>query len=209
MRVWLLGLTLGAFVACGGSSEDGGGAGSGGAGGGADGGVTGGSSGSSGTGGASGVGGSSGSAGATTGGSAGATGGSAGAVTGGSAGTGAAGSGGSAGSPGVDCNPNNVTCFANPPSCAPGEVPSVQANCWGACVPILNCDTVQDCSQCQTGYCAAYQAFTTEYRCVLPTLTCSATTCSCLAQYFCVGAFNACSPGSSGGPIVNCACPAC
>jgi hypothetical protein len=57
--------------------------------------------------------------------------------------------------------------------------------------------------------CAAYQAFTTEYRCVMPSLSCSALACSCLAPYFCVDPYNACQAGGGTGVDVSCMCPAC
>jgi hypothetical protein len=57
--------------------------------------------------------------------------------------------------------------------------------------------------------CAAYYSFTTEYRCVMPSLQCSALACSCLSQYFCAEPYNACQIGGGNGVDVGCACPAC
>jgi hypothetical protein len=157
----------------------------------------------------------------------GATGGAAGASTpsgggsGGAAGAGAhgggvaggpiggGGNGGAGGSASVKCNPTGVVCATPPPGCDPGEVPSIEGACWGPCVPILSCATEDSCANCQGAFCAEYVAWKKEYRCVLPTLQCSATTCGCLAPYFCVAPFDACSEGSMGGPVVSCGCPAC
>ena len=193
-----------AFCACGGeSSQDGSGGASGsGASGGA---ATGGSGGSvSGGSGGSVSGGSGGSVSGGSGGSV--SGGSGGSVSGGSGGSGAGGSGGTGG---VNCDPSGVTCKAMTPSCPPGQVASVVGNCWGTCVPILECQTVSSCAACKNGFCAAYSGWTTEYRCVMPTLQCSALACGCLAQYFCAAPYTACNEGSAGGPAVICGCPTC
>nr|HMR05931.1 hypothetical protein [Polyangiaceae bacterium] len=109
----------------------------------------------------------------------------------------------------VNCNPTPVTCKAAVPDCPKGQVPEVIGSCWGKCVPILNCATESDCSNCTSGFCAEYASFTKEYRCVMPSLQCSALACSCLADYFCVGSFNACSTPASGPAKVSCGCPAC
>jgi hypothetical protein len=183
------------LVGCGGSSVDGA---SGAAG--TDGGVTAGAGGAGATAGSS----AGGSSGAATGGTAGA----AGATSGGAAGSATGGSAGSATS--VDCNPNTAVCTLPPPQCSPGEVPSVTGGCWGPCVPILQCATEPDCSTCTSGFCAQYVAFTTEYRCVLPSIQCSALACSCLAQYFCVDPYSACSTSVPGqGSKVSCECTSC
>jgi hypothetical protein len=135
--------------------------------------------------------------------------GASGGAAGAAGGTGGSGGGaGTGGSGGVDCDPGGVACRSLPPSCPPGEVPSVEHECWGDCVPILDCRPVADCTGC-TGFCAAYVAFTTEYRCVMPELYCSATACSCLSPYFCAAPFTLCVEGSVDGPIVSCECPAC
>ncbi len=149
-----------------------------------------------------------GSGGSATGGSGGsATGGSGGSATGGSGGSATGGSGGTAGS--VDCDPDAVLCKSMPPMCNPGEVPSVQGDCWGPCVPILSCNPVADCSTCTKGFCAAYAGLATEYRCVMPSIQCQALACSCLAQYFCVAPYDACVDGSVSKPAVTCECPTC
>lgn len=137
-------------------------------------------------------------------------GGSGGSVSGGgSGGTAVGGTGGSGGGLPVDCDPGPVLCKSMPPTCAPGQVPSVQNGCWGPCVPILDCKTVADCSGCTKGFCAAYSGWTTEYRCVMPSLQCSALACSCLAPYFCAKPYDACVDGSASKPAVTCECPAC
>jgi hypothetical protein len=159
-----------------------------------------------------GAGGASGSAGAAGGGAGGAsaTGGSGGASGGaaGSSGGAAGSSGGAAGGTAVDCNPSTVTCKSMPPQCPPGEVPTVENQCWGSCVPILSCAPVADCKSCKNGFCAAYVAFTTEYRCVLPDVQCAALACTCLSQYLCAAPYSACTDSPSG-PAVSCECPTC
>ncbi|MBK7586112.1 MAG: hypothetical protein IPI67_38750 [Myxococcales bacterium] len=178
---------LATAIACGGESESDG---------------AGGAGASGGAGGAGGAGASGG-----TGGAGGAVGGSGGSV-GGNAGAGGA-SGGAAGSGGVDCNPSTVQCKAMQPLCPKGEVPAVQNGCWGPCVPILTCKTVKDCSACTKGWCAAYVSFSTDYRCVSPSIQCAALACSCLADYFCVAPFNACTTLVGGATKVSCECPTC
>ena len=86
---------------------------------------------------------------------------------------------------------------------------SVLGGCWGPCVPILSCATEPSCDNCAGGFCAAYVAWTTEYRCVLPTLQCSATLCVCLAPYFCPAPFDSCQDGGPDGAVVSCSCPTC
>jgi hypothetical protein len=128
---------------------------------------------------------------------------------GGTAAGGGVGTAGSGGGNGIRCNPSTVLCDAPTPVCPVGEVPSVIGACWGSCVPILSCETEASCDDCQGGFCAEYQAWTTEYRCVAPSLQCSALACSCLAPYFCVGAFDSCQEVSTGDHVVTCSCPSC
>jgi hypothetical protein len=133
-------------------------------------------------------------------------------ATGAQGGSGATGAeGGSAGAGGgpVDCNPTGVACNGMPPVCDPGEVPSVIDLCWGPCVPILSCAAEDSCAGCDTGFCAAYVAWTTEYRCVMPSLQCSALACSCLNPYFCVEPFSACVVNAGSDQDVSCECPSC
>ncbi|MBW2526824.1 MAG: hypothetical protein JRI23_21755 [Deltaproteobacteria bacterium] len=152
-----------------------------------------------------------GAAGATSSGTGGTTTGAGSTTTTGSGG-GSAGSGGTAGAGGagtIRCNPSEVACYAPTPACPIGEVPSVVGSCWGDCVPILSCEPEPSCATCQTGFCVEYQAWTIEYRCVMPTLQCSAAACSCMAPYFCVDPFDACSDVSSADHVVSCGCPTC
>ncbi len=129
----------------------------------------------------------------------------AGASTGGGGGTGGAG-----GSTGVQCNPNVVDCNQPAPACPQGQVPSPEGACWGPCVPILDCATEESCDACPTGFCAAYVAWVTEYRCVLPALQCSALHCGCTAPYFCVPPYDGCVDGAQGDDAdITCDCPAC
>ena len=76
-------------------------------------------------------------------------------------------------------------------------------------MPVLDCATEESCDDCNFGFCAVYEAWTVEYRCVMPTVQCAALACSCLAPYLCAGAFDACFDGDPNGPVVHCACPAC
>lgn len=138
-------------------------------------------------------------------GNAGGQGGGSGGVGGESGGFGGTATGGSSG---VTCNPSGVLCDAPTPFCPPGEVASVEGSCWGDCVPILSCATEPSCDNCQGGFCAAYVSFTTEYRCVVPSLMCSALACSCLAPYFCAAPFDACVDTPSGADV-TCECPTC
>jgi len=122
---------------------------------------------------------------------------------------GAGGAGGAGGVGGVACNPSGALCKSLPPTCPPGQVPSVVDGCWGPCVDILSCATEPDCTGCKTGFCAAYAAWSTEYRCVLPSIECQAFACSCLAPYFCVSPYDGCSTNPGGEPGVTCACTNC
>jgi hypothetical protein len=47
----------------------------------------------------------------------------------------------------VDCDPRKVVCRRVAPVCDPGEVPSVQGTCYGACVGVEQCacDEAADC----------------------------------------------------------------
>jgi hypothetical protein len=52
---------------------------------------------------------------------------------------------------GFACDPSQVTCRVAPPSCAAGEIPSINAsgNCYtGACVPASECTGVAGCGAC-------------------------------------------------------------
>jgi len=125
-----------------------------------------------------------------------------------SGGVGVGGSGGDGGDGAVSCNPSVVACDGPIPFCPPGEVPSVENGCWGECVPILECATEPNCDNCQGGFCAEYVAFTVEYRCVMPSLMCSALSCGCLAPYFCAAPFDACIEMPTDG-LVSCECISC
>jgi hypothetical protein len=117
--------------------------------------------------------------------------------------------GGTGGAGGFVCNPSAALCKSLPPQCSPGQVPSVVDACWGPCVDVLSCAPEPDCSKCTSGFCAAYVAWTTEYRCVLPAVQCQALACSCLAPYLCPSPFGDCSTNPGGEPPVTCSCPTC
>ncbi len=139
-------------------------------------------------------------------------GGSAGHNTGGGGATSSSGGAGGSGTGGHGnggvCNPTGDVCNSPTPICSPGEVPEVVGGCWGDCVPILSGETEPNCDNCQSGFCAEYVAFVTEYRCVMPSLMCSALVCSCMAPYFCAAPYDACSDISMG-VAVSCSCPSC
>lgn len=52
-----------------------------------------------------------------------------------------------------NCDPDDVRCFAVPPECDEGEVPTVVDGCWGECIPAMECqcETFDDCPAL-TGY---------------------------------------------------------
>jgi len=127
----------------------------------------------------------------------------------GGTGAGVGGQGGVGGAGGVVCNPTAVECNGIPPDCPVGEVPSVVGGCWGSCVPVLDCATEPSCDDCPIGFCAEYQAFTVEYRCVLPTtLMCSSLSCACAGDYFCASPYDAC-VATPGPADIACSCPSC
>jgi hypothetical protein len=106
--------------------------------------------------------GSSGSGGGSSGGSAnsGGNAGSSGGSSSGSSGTGgsggsSAGAGGDAGAAGVSCDARDVVCRAAAPVCAEFEVPSVEGQCWGACVAVdlCVCSGPDDCPEPETYTC--------------------------------------------------------
>jgi len=42
-----------------------------------------------------------------------------------------------------DCDPSHTTCRAIPPMCPSGQVPSVEGECWGMCVPFVDCRPIE------------------------------------------------------------------
>lgn len=88
-------------------------------------------------------------------------GGAAGSATAGGAGGGMPSAGannaGEGGSPSelVACDPRLIVCKRVAPSCAQGEVPSVEGSCYGPCVPIerCGCDEPADCPDNATYTC--------------------------------------------------------
>lgn len=52
----------------------------------------------------------------------------------------------------VSCDARRVACLALPPTCPPGEVPSVEGACWGPCVPLRECRCDSD-GACPIGVC--------------------------------------------------------
>jgi hypothetical protein len=64
-----------------------------------------------------------------------------------------------------DCDARKVTCDVMTPSCAEGQVPRVEGNCWGPCVPIdqCQCTAAEQCPQpnqytslLSAGHCSYY-----------------------------------------------------
>ncbi len=108
----------------------------------------------------------------------------------------------------VSCDRGRVGCEAAPPSCPPGQVPSVVSQgiavpCWGPCIDATDCGQVTDCSACPDGtVCIVFEAQFASYSCVVPQNGCAAGKyCSCLA---------ACSYGcTETEDYVACACPVC
>ncbi|MEB2324529.1 MAG: hypothetical protein OZ921_18585 [Sorangiineae bacterium] len=105
-----------------------------------------------------------------------------------------------------------------PPSCQPGEVPSLNdsKSCWsGHCVPATQCRTVTSCKDCTgTLGCAAYQTMVgPEAHCVEIPASCGGSlTCACAAAEVCTSPFDSCNDVAGSGSKsheVTCGCPTC
>lgn len=108
-----------------------------------------------------------------------------------------------------NCDPKQALCFSMPPTCAPGQVPSVTGGCWGPCVPATSCESVSSCFDCGAAQaCVVLDAWQSSHHCVSPPASCSSG-CACLGDKACVGSYNACSDGIQDGSAVHCSCPAC
>lgn len=107
---------------------------------------------------------------------------------------------------GFDCS--YASCFALPPVCEPGMVPSVVADCWGPCVPATECAAVASCDQCPIGTaCVEQVAFGTTLHCVAIPESCNGTpSCACMGSSVCVGEFDACIDGADS---ISCECTSC
>jgi hypothetical protein len=116
---------------------------------------------------------------------------------------------------GFNCDASGVVCGSLTPTCAAGEVPSVNATgtCFaGGCVPASQCKTVTNCSACggSAPACVSYQTqLGIQNHCVtIPTECGGAATCGCLGPTTCVSPYGSCGD-FSGIRGVSCTCPAC
>jgi hypothetical protein len=74
-----------------------------------------------------------------------------------------------------------ASCFAAPPECPEGEVPSVNGGCWGPCLPPTECLTVASCDDCGDAFCVEFQARGSHFGCVTRVETCDRENyCECL-----------------------------
>jgi hypothetical protein len=109
-----------------------------------------------------------------------------------------------------DCDHDKVLCESLPPTCPPGETPSVSGNCWGSCVPATECQTVADCEQCDPKQhtCVTDVAKSGPLRhCVAIPAACSGKpSCACMGMSVCVGAFDLCAESQGS---ISCNCPTC
>lgn len=110
---------------------------------------------------------------------------------------------------GFDCDHSKVMCKSTPPTCNPGETPTVQNGCWGSCVPATECATVAKCEQCTGGQTCVQEVTQLGFisHCVaLPSACNGKATCECMGGAVCVGAYKACSASATG---LQCSCPDC
>jgi hypothetical protein len=110
----------------------------------------------------------------------------------------------------LNCDHSKVTCESLPPSCPPGQTPTVNGVCWGGCVAADECALVADCGQCTGGLaCVSYLAQTgPENHCVEPQPGCNGqATCECMGDAVCLSPFGLCLqiPGGLGCECPNCA----
>lgn len=114
---------------------------------------------------------------------------------------------------GFDCDASKVMCFGIAPTCAPGQVPSVVANCWGPCVDATECRGVTSCADCTGSLttCVEYDLqggdSNVSSHCVSVPKGCEGTpNCACMGASVCISPFDACGDTKSG---LSCSCPAC
>ncbi len=110
------------------------------------------------------------------------------------------------------CNTQAVTCPSVPPQCPTGQVPSVDGNCYGPCLPIGNCAGVSSCDTCKSVglACVTNEILSLnplqnpDIHCVsTPTECAQNPTCSCMA----VCESSVCSEPDS--TNLYCSCPTC
>jgi hypothetical protein len=113
---------------------------------------------------------------------------------------------------GVQCV--GATCESIPPTCEPGQVPSVIGSCWGPCVPVTQCAAVPSCAACsgplQT--CVVIEQQTGDgpsFHCVDIPKGCEGTpNCECMGDKVCPAPFDTCID-MSGVKGMTCSCPNC
>ena len=111
-----------------------------------------------------------------------------------------------------DCDPSHAQCFGIPPDCAPGMIPSVVDQCWGACVPTMQCEHVGTCFDCGMGQACVVMDGKggSQHHCVGAPPSCGTTSgCACFADKSCLSPFNNCQDGIKDGSAVHCGCPTC
>ena len=109
---------------------------------------------------------------------------------------------------GIDCT-GEVLCDALPPTCKPGEVPSVRNGCWGGCVPATECAEVSGCAEC-TGstLCVTKAALLSTSHCVnIPSACQTDQSCDCLGPALCTEPQEQCTQGGAMG--ISCSCVDC
>lgn len=108
----------------------------------------------------------------------------------------------------VSCDPTIVACDAIPPACEPGFAPSVEAGCWGPCVPSEYCDVLTTCDCPDDQACVERDThFGPLFHCTrLPEDCGGVASCACLADDVCVAPYDTCSDGD--GNLI-CTCPVC
>lgn len=110
----------------------------------------------------------------------------------------------------VQCS-GDVQCDAPTPDCPPGTLPGIQGTCWsGACVPVLACDAVPDCSTCPDGtMCVEFVSLKPSVTCEpIPAACAGPPNCECAGLgVACTNEYTICNDGDQG--QVVCVCPTC
>ena len=115
----------------------------------------------------------------------------------------------------AECDSSVITCRSLPPTCPPGEVPSISGNCWsGQCVRASACRTVKDCSACrpELSICVDTQTqLGNQVRCIdVPPGCQTSRTCTCAGAFACMSPFTSCiSDAAPGSSHLFCSCPNC
>lgn len=109
-----------------------------------------------------------------------------------------------------DCDATKVMCKKATPNCPAGQVPLVEGECWGGCVPIQQCSNIDDCAKCnlETQVCVT-EVFKggPKRHCVDVAPGCNGKpSCECMGQSVCTEPFDTCS--NDNGAII-CGCTKC